>query len=296
MCPSSSGSLRLAYISGGFPTWALFVAKSQGFFEAQNVHCDITHTGASTAQMLGLREGRFDVGLQLPDHVVRAGLYGTNLCVLAAQSHAPDVALVASPNIQAIEQLKGHRIAVDGARSGYALLLAKLFSSLGWRSNDYQLVEVGDSQQRVQALRSGELMASFINPPLDKALVKDGFIRLTTTREAFPSYPGPVVAARREWADAHPQLAKGFQNAWSKSWQWLLDTNNQSQAIEIALQHLGAEAPAAQNALQNLQRQGMPQIAAEGMAQVIALVWSHEDVGQKEMPHPGIYFWPATAA
>ena len=295
MSSSSNEALRLAYISGGFPAWALFVAKSQGFFESESVQCNITHTGASTTQMQGLREGHFDVGLQLPDHVVRAGLKGTNLCVLAAQTHAPDVALVASPTIQTIEQLKGHRIAVDGARSGYALLLVKLLASLGWGPNDYQLVEVGDSQQRVQALRRGELMASFINPPLDKALVNYGFVRLTTTRQAFPSYPGPVVAARREWADAHPQLAKGFQNAWFKSWEWLLDPKNQAQAIQIALEHLGAEEPAAQNALQNLQRQGMPHISSEGMAEVIALVWSNEDVGQKEMPHPGSYFWPAIA-
>ena len=109
MVSSSNAPLRLAYISGGFPVWALFVAQTQGFFESHGVHCEITHTGSSTVQMQGLREGRFDVGLQLPDHVVRAGLHGSNLCVLAAQSHPPDVALVSSPTIQNIEQLKGHR-------------------------------------------------------------------------------------------------------------------------------------------------------------------------------------------
>lgn len=287
----SNQTLRLAYISGGFPVWALFVAQRQGFFEAQCVQCNITHTGASTVQMEGLREGRFDVGLQLPDHVVRAGLNGTHLCVLAAQSHAPDVALMASSIIRSLADLKGHRIAVDGARSGYALLLVKLLASMGWQSSDYQLVEVGDSQQRVQAMRSGEFMASFINPPLDKALVNDGFVRLTTTRQAFPSYPGPVVAARRDWADANPSMAIGFQRAWSDAWQWLLDPNNESQAIKIALQHLGAEAPAAKNALQNLQRQGLPKISEEGMEQVISLVWHNESVGQKPMPNPGSYFW-----
>lgn len=293
MNATSNQTLRLAYISGGFPVWALFVAQSQGFFEAQGVQCNITHTGASTVQMEGLREGRFDVGLQLPDHVVRAGLNGTPLCVLAAQSHAPDVALMASSIIRSLADLKGHRIAVDGARSGYALLLVKLLSSMGWQSSDYQLVEVGDSQQRVQAMRSGEFMASFINPPLDKALVNDGFVRLTTTRQAFPSYPGPVVAARRDWADANPSMAIGFQRAWSDAWQWLLDPINESQAIEIALQHLGAEAPAAKNALQNLQGQGLPKISEEGMEQVISLVWHNESVGQKPMPNPGSYFWPS---
>jgi len=296
MNPSPTAPLRLAYISGGFPVWALFVAQSQALFEAEGVQCEITHTGSSTLQMQGLREGRFDVGLQLPDHVVRACLQGTDLCVLAAQSHAPDVALVAAPSIQKIDQLKGHRIAVDGARSGYALLLVKLLSSMGWRSDDYQLVEVGDSQQRVQALRSGDLMASFVNPPLDKALVNDGFVRLTTTRQAFPSYPGPVIAARRDWADAHPELAKGFQSAWALAWQWLLNSDNQSQAIEIALKHLGAEEIAAHNALQNLQRQGVPHITAEGMSQVIDLVWHTESADQKTLPEPSGYFWPLKLA
>jgi len=291
MNPMSNQPLRLAYISGGFPVWALFVAQSQGLFEAHGVQCNITHTGSSTVQMQGLREGRFDVGCQLPDHVVRAGLNGAPLCVLAAQSHAPDVALVASAMIRSLTELKGHRIAVDGARSGYALLLVQLLSSMGLASNDYQLVEVGDSQQRVQAMRSGEFMASFINPPLDKALVNDGFVRLTTTRQAFPNYPGPVVAARREWADAHPELAKGFQSAWTAAWQWLMNPLNESQAIEIALKHLGAEAPAAQSALQNLHRQGVPHISEEGMAQVIDLVWRSESHAEKPMPQSGSYFW-----
>lgn len=293
MSTTSNVPIRLAYISGGFPVWALFVAQNHGFFERHGVHVDVTHMGASTTQMQGLREGRFDVGLQLPDHVVRAGLHGTDLCVLAAQSHAPDVALVAAPEIQDIEQLKGQRIAVDGARSGYALLLVKLLSSLGWSANDYQLVEVGDSQQRVQALRSGELKASFLNPPLDKALINDGFVRLTTTRQAFPNYPGPVVAASRAWADAHASAAIGFQKAWSEAWGWLLNPDNQAQAIDIALKHLGAESPAAQNALQNLQRQGMPSITAEGMAQVVDLVWHNEAIGHSSKPDPAQYFWGA---
>ena len=293
MNPMSNQPLRLAYISGGFPVWALFVAQSQGLFEAHGVQCNITHTGSSTVQMQGLREGRFDIGCQLPDHVVRAGLNGAPLCVLAAQSHAPDVALVASSMIRSLADLKGHRIAVDGARSGYALLLVQLLSSMGLGSNDYQLVEVGDSQLRVQAMRSGDFMASFINPPLDKALVNDGFVRLTTTRQAFPNYPGPVVAARREWADAHPELAKGFQSAWTAAWQWLMNPLNESQAIEIALKHLGAEAPAAQSALQNLHRQGVPHISEEGMAQVIDLVWRSELHAEKPMPQSGNYFWPS---
>jgi len=66
---------------------------------------------------------------------------------------------------------------------------------------------------------------------------------------------------------------------------------NESQAIEIALKHLGAEAPAAQSALQNLHRQGVPHISEEGMAQVIDLVWRSQSLDEKPMPQSGSYFW-----
>ena len=62
-------------------------------------------------------------------------------------------------------------------------------------------------------------------------------------------------------------------------------------AIDIALKHLGAEVSAAQIALQNLQRQGVPHISATGMSQVIDLVWKNESVGQKPLPIPEEYFW-----
>lgn len=275
----SGGALmpvRLAYISGGFPVWALFVGQSQGLFAQQGLALEVTHTGSSVAQMNGLREGRFDIGLQLPDHVVRATATGCPLAVLAAQTHAPDVALVARPDVTGLPALRGHRIAVDGARSGYALLLRRLLQGQGLQAGDYELVEVGGSQERVQALREGSLAASFINPPLDRTLVAEGFVRLTSTRAAFPDYPGPVCAARRDWIAAQPQAVAAFQTAWRQAWAWLLEPAHEAQALEIAVASLQADATSAQRALAGLRAQGQPQITPAGLLQVIELVWASE--------------------
>jgi NitT/TauT family transport system substrate-binding protein len=268
--------LRIAYISGGFPVWALFVAQDAGLFAAQGLQVELTQTGSSVAQMQGLREGRFDIGLQLPDHVVRATLQGAPLCILAAQAHPPDVALMAAADIPALAALRQRRIAVDGARSGYALLLVALLAKHGLAAGDYTLVEVGGSQERVDALRQGDVQASFINPPLDKALVEAGFNRLTSTRDAFPDYPGPVVAARREWADANAEAAHAFQRSWQAAWGWLMDATNSATAQAIAQQHLSAEPAGAALALKTLQRLGPPQLSTDGLRQVIDLVCASE--------------------
>ena len=281
----SAAPIQLAYISGGFPVWALMVAQHQGLFSRAGLAVHITHTGSSQVQLQGLREGRFDIGLQLADHPVRATLTGCPMAILAAQTHAPDVALVSQPQQRQISDLRGQRVAVDGARSGYALLLRQLLRQHGLTDGDVTLVEVGDSQQRVQALQAGELAASFINPPLDKGLVAQGFTRLTSTRSAFPDYPGPVVAARRDWVAAHAVEVQAFQQAWQSAWQWLLDEAHTEAALALAHQHLQADPDAAQRALTALRAQGLPQLSDAALQTVIEVVAQAEG-GDAPRPTP----------
>lgn len=276
MTGAAPATVNVAYISGGFPVWALFVGQRQGLFEARGLALSVTQTGLSVAQMDGLRAGRFDIGLQLPDHVVRATATGCPMVVLAAQTHAPDVALVASPGMADLKGLGGKRIAVDGARTGYALLLRQLLDTQGPGPGGYELVEIGGSQERVDALRQGDVSASFINPPLDRPLIDAGFVRLTSTREAFPGYPGPVAAARRGWMEQNPATGRAFQAAWSDAWRWLLDEANTDAALALATDALKADAGAAQRALAGLRRQGEPHLTADGLQQVIDLVWHTE--------------------
>ena len=267
-------TVRLAYISGGFPIWPLVVARERDLFARAQIAIELTHTGSSVAQMQGLREGRFDVGLQLPDHVVRASLSGLPMQILAAQTHAPEVALIARPDVSALTALRGQPIAVDGARSGYALLLRRLLLREGLAEQEIVLAEVGDSGSRVQALESGAVAAAFINPPLDRALVAKGFVRLTSTRDAFPDYPGPVMAATRSWIEAHREIARALQGVWRDAWVWLIDPAHGDAAIALAVRALQADAAAASRALSALRAAGIPKIDGAGLRVVIDLVAS----------------------
>lgn len=265
-------TVRLAYISGGFPIWPLVVARERDLFARAQIAIELTHTGSSVVQMQGLREGRFDVGLQLPDHVVRASLSGLPMQILAAQTHAPDVALIARPDVPALTALRGQPIAVDGARSGYALLLRRLLLREGLGEGDIVLAEVGDSASRVQALESGAVAAAFINPPLDRALVANNFVRLTSTRDAFPDYPGPVMAAARSWIDDHRDIAHALQGVWRDAWAWLTGPAHGDAAIALAVRELQADAAAAARALGALRAAGIPKIDEAGLRIVIDLV------------------------
>ena len=69
---TSSFALSLAFISEGFPLWALYVAEEQLLFSKGALDIEVTHTGSSVKQIKDLESGLYDLGLQLPDHVIRS--------------------------------------------------------------------------------------------------------------------------------------------------------------------------------------------------------------------------------
>src|SRR5689334_18566321 len=115
-------SIRLGLISEGTNTWPLYVAQARGVFDSHEIEVDVTVTGSSVAQQEGLLGGRFDIGFQQPDHVVRAVEHGSDVFIFMPHGHGPEVTLVGAPGLSGVGDLRGRVIAVDGARTGFALL------------------------------------------------------------------------------------------------------------------------------------------------------------------------------
>ena len=276
--------LRVAVISDGFPLWPLHVAHSVGLFEAESLDVDVTVTSSSVKQMAALVQGEFDIGIQLPDHVVRAVGRGSDLFAFMAPVHAPDISLIVEPDVRSLGDLRQRPIAVDGARSGYALLLRKLLRGEGISDAECRLVEFGGTKERLDALIEGRADAAFINPPFDKQLLAKGFVRLTSTLEAFPDYPGPVAAVRRSWACDHEDLLIRFVHAYRNAFAWLADPQNREAAIGIACARLPVDAATASTALADFSIRSEPTLSEGGMQQVIDVVWESDSL---PLPKPG---------
>jgi len=268
--------VELGLISEGTNTWPLYVARSLGLFARAGLDVEVNVVGSSVKQQQGLIGGRFDIGFQQPDHVVRAVEQGSDLVIFAAQGHAPDVTLVAAPGASAIGGLRGKTIGVDGARTGYSLLLRRLLAREGIVEGDVVLKEIGGSQERFDAIRNGEAAACMLNAPFDANLMAAGYAGLARMSEAFPTYPGSVMAARRSWADAHRRELAAFVRVMAEAHAWLRQPEHAAQALEMLPQRLAIAPRAAAAALEQLASRPRPQITAEGMLQVIETVWAAE--------------------
>jgi len=269
-------TVRFAVISEGVYSWPLYVAEALGLFAREGAHVDITVTGSSTQQLALLTSGEYDIGMQQSDHVVRGVEHGSDLFIFMAQALAPELTLVAAPAIRSFGDLKGRDIAVDGARTGYALLLRKLLADKGLADGAYTFREIGGSQERFDALQAGAVVASLLNPPFDRNLLAAGFVSLGTTGEYFPNYPGSIAAARRRWAAGNEQALLGYIRGFDAAYAWLKDTRNKQDAIRLLPARLKIDRATASHAYDQIAGQPPPQITADGLRQVIDIVWASE--------------------
>jgi ABC-type nitrate/sulfonate/bicarbonate transport system substrate-binding protein len=281
-------TIRLAVISEGVNAWPLYVAQGRCLFAQAGVEVEVTLTGSSTHQLEQLRNGGYDIGFQQSDHVVRAVETGSDLAIVMAQGHAPELSLVVVPTVHSFADLRGQDIAVDGTHTGYALLLRKLLTERGLAPTDYRFVEIGGSQERFDALRQGQAVASWLNPPFDRNLFAAGFNSLGMTTDFFPTYPGSVAAARRAWAVEHSDTLVAFIRGFKQACQWLKDPANEAAAIGLLPERLQISPELAHKAFAAFGARALPNITASGIEQVIALYWAAEGL-QKPLGKPHQY-------
>lgn len=275
-----TASIRLGLISEGTNTWPLYAAQTLGFFGREGLTVDVQVIGSSVKHQEALIGGGIDVGFQQADHVVRAVERGADLVAFAPHGHAPDLTLVGAPDVHTIADLRGRPIAVDGARTGYALLLLQLLRRSGLDDADVVFREIGGSQERFDAMKSGEAAASMLNPPFDTSLLAAGYTSLARMNDAFPAYPGSVMAARRSWAHAHRGELQAFVRALDRAYAWLQAPENAGEALDLLPDRLAIAPKSASGMLAKLAQRPPPQLTPDGMAQVIDTVWEAEGYAQ----------------
>ena len=283
--PGDMATIRFAVISEGVYSWPLYVAQARQLFAREGVNVEVTITGSSTRQLERLIGGDYDIGMQQSDHVVRGVERGADLFVFMAQALAPELSLVVAPGTRSFADLKGKDIAVDGARTGYALLLRRLLADKGLGDGDYAFTEIGGSRERSDALKSGAAVASLLNPPFDRNLFAAGFGSLGTTGEYFPTYPGSIAAARRAWARDNERALICYIRAFNAAYAWLQDPVNKEEAIGLLPARLNIDRATALGAYDQIAVNPLPAITPEGLRQVIDIVWDAEGLpGAKGNP------------
>lgn len=182
------------------PPVVLDLAASSGLLDAAGIEVTEHPVPSSPAQFRSLADGDLHVALTSPDNVLAYRFNPHNPVgrlldarIVGAVDRALGLGLYGRPGFTA-DDLRGARVGVDVPHSGFALALYALAERLGVRRDEYELVTLGSTPKRLQALLTGECDATMLNAGNDLLAEAAGCVRLAGVTDHFSPYLGTVVA------------------------------------------------------------------------------------------------------
>jgi ABC-type nitrate/sulfonate/bicarbonate transport system substrate-binding protein len=230
----------------------LWAGLEKGFFAAHGTAPEIETTPSSMYQMQKLIDGDFDMACGAVDNFIAyqegAGEVETestpNLCVMMGATQI-DVAFVVRPEIESWEDLKGQKLALDALATGFAFVLYRMLDNAGLTSDDYEMVSVGATPNRWEAVQKGEYAGTLLIEPFTGMARGAGYRVMESSLETFEHYPGQMFGADRDWAAANRETVVGFMRGYLDALDWTLDPANGEEAASMLASHMPQMKPQA---------------------------------------------------
>jgi ABC-type nitrate/sulfonate/bicarbonate transport system substrate-binding protein len=268
----------------GAPNLPTFAAIEQGYFAAEGLDVSIELTPSSVYQAEKTAAGEFDIVFTAFDNVVAygegQGAAGDGVDpeyrVIAGATQL-ELSLVVAADIKKHADLKGRSIALDALTTGFAFVLFDMLEKEGISPDDVKFEAIGATPQRWNAVKAGESDGTLTIEPFTSIAERLGFSVLDRSTRIYDAYQGGIVAARRSFAETHPDRVTAFLRAYLKGLAWVRDVANHDAAQALLLEKMTAiqpqAAPAVMKSLLSPKSGLTPEAAIlpEGMQQVLAL-------------------------
>jgi ABC-type nitrate/sulfonate/bicarbonate transport system substrate-binding protein len=211
---SAPDKIKFPYSPMSWNSLPWWVAKDAGHFDKNGLDVDLFYEGASSAIVQAMLAGEANfAGLAGPS-VVTNVLAGGDVIQIAAVVKTFTIPMYSQPNITAVAQLKGQKVAVSRFGSISHIAAQNIFQKAG--VTGATVVQSGGTPESAAMLMSGNVVAAMVPPPQSLMLKEKGFRELVSVRQ-FREWNIPVVengiAARRSFIDKNPSVAKRFIRA-----------------------------------------------------------------------------------
>jgi ABC-type nitrate/sulfonate/bicarbonate transport system substrate-binding protein len=222
---AASAQMKIDMVAfGGASNLPIWVAMDKGLFAKEGLDLTLGQTRGSQALYQDIMAGKYQVGSAAIDNTVayvegQGDVKIDNFDMIAFLGvHGGLNTAIARPEIKSYADVKGKGVAVDAANSGYALVLYRILDQNGLKMNkDYQIVAVGGSGERMQAMKDNKAVIALLSSPTDLEAKALGYTFLGDAAASLGAYQGSAYVVRRSWAKDHEKeliaLIRGIVNA-----------------------------------------------------------------------------------
>jgi ABC-type nitrate/sulfonate/bicarbonate transport system substrate-binding protein len=182
------------------PSLLIDLARSTGRLDRADLEVVEIPVPSSPAQFGSLEAGEFDVVMTSPDNVLAyrflsANPLGRNLPVeiLAGIDRGLGLSLCLAPSVTDVADVRNRVVGVDVPQSGFAFVAFDLLERAGLGGGDYEVVSLGSTPRRADALTAGTCAATVLNAGNELRAAAAG-CHVTSTVADIGPYLGTVMA------------------------------------------------------------------------------------------------------
>jgi hypothetical protein len=202
------------------PSVLLRVARRAGHLDEQQLSVEEVLVTSSPAQFRALFDGDLHVGFTNPDNVIAYRFCPDNplgrtmdVKIVSGVDRGLGLGLYARTEMSQAE-LRAATWAVDVATSGFAFILFALANSLGLTRGDYEVIALGSTPRRLEALLAGRCDVTMLNAGNELRAEAAGCRLLARVSEVCSPYLGTVLAvAGDKHVDSSRRLAASLNSA-----------------------------------------------------------------------------------
>ncbi|MSP41252.1 MAG: ABC transporter substrate-binding protein [Deltaproteobacteria bacterium] len=256
------------------------IAEGQHFFQRQGLNFKIVVPipGGSDKMIDALHDDSCDITHVAAPFLIRAALNGSDAVAVAGEFTNPIYSLVVKPEIKNYDDLKNKMIGLADEAGTITISTRKLLALNGVRDGDFKVKIIEGTPARWSCLKRGECDAVPLGQPQDLLAQKEGFRVLGISNDAVPDFLYTVTAARKSWAEKHPDAIVRYIRALGAAFKFIRDPRNRNTVVQTIVKSTDTAADIAQQTLALFfepERHVMSmrgEINLKGMTQVIAFM------------------------
>ncbi len=240
---------RVVELGSFTPSVVLEVARRTGALAAAGLEVFERPVPSSPAQFRSLIDDELHVGLTNPDNVLAYRFDPQNPLgelvdarILAGVDRGLGLGVWARPGAT-LDDLRGAVVGVDVPGSGFALALFTLLERRGLGRDDYEVVKLGSTPQRLQALLDGGCAATMLGAGNELAAEAAGCTLVASVRDELSPYLATVVCVVR---DEHLEVGHDLADVLTATAAGIVGGALADTAVEAAAARLGLDDDLAQ--------------------------------------------------
>jgi NitT/TauT family transport system substrate-binding protein len=198
--------IRIGYPSLSFRQSNVWVAKEEGLFKKYGLEVEPIFFRGGQVATQALVSG--DPPIVNIGTVIQASLRGHNLVLVAAVETNYDQIVFARPAIAKLEQLKGKNFGVSGFGSATHYASTILVKHLKIDPKELPLIPTGPDAERLAALSTGKIDATFFSSSAAPTARKMGFVELLQIADLGVEVQGNGFATSRAYIQGNRETVK----------------------------------------------------------------------------------------